>query len=178
MPRYDFCRTLNALFSYFLCSEFKEAFPAGRFRPVCKIQAKRGASSAAVADQIKLPEWPSTGDDRLTCHITVPFNLTSLNNRPHPSQSPFVLSSPYRASRQPTATPALSKHGRRRVEINDECRFEVLGATKELGPTWPQPVVKDDSEWFKHHPPDAPPPRISLPHSRAPETTRICVVRW
>jgi hypothetical protein len=39
------------------CSEFKEAFPAGRFRPVCKIQAKRGASSAAVAEQIKPPEW-------------------------------------------------------------------------------------------------------------------------
>ncbi|KAF8922558.1 AEX-3 domain-containing protein [Mucidula mucida] len=38
-------------------SEFKEAFPAGRFRPVCKIQAKRGASSAAVADQIKAPDW-------------------------------------------------------------------------------------------------------------------------
>ena len=38
-------------------SEFKEAFPAGRFRPVCKIQAKRGASSAAVADSIKPPEW-------------------------------------------------------------------------------------------------------------------------
>ncbi|KAJ3575632.1 hypothetical protein NP233_g967 [Leucocoprinus birnbaumii] len=38
-------------------SEFKEAFPAGRFRPICKIQAKRGASSAAVADQIKPPEW-------------------------------------------------------------------------------------------------------------------------
>ncbi|KAG6813790.1 hypothetical protein H0H92_007202 [Tricholoma furcatifolium] len=37
--------------------EFKEAFPAGRFRPVCKIQAKRGASSAAVAEQIKPPEW-------------------------------------------------------------------------------------------------------------------------
>jgi hypothetical protein len=39
------------------CSEFKEAFPAGRFRPICKIQAKRGASSAAVADQIKPPDW-------------------------------------------------------------------------------------------------------------------------
>ncbi|KNZ73437.1 DENN domain-containing protein [Termitomyces sp. J132] len=38
-------------------SEFKEAFPAGRFRPVCKIQAKRGASSTAVAEQIKPPEW-------------------------------------------------------------------------------------------------------------------------
>ncbi|KAI0275070.1 hypothetical protein BC834DRAFT_815136 [Gloeopeniophorella convolvens] len=38
-------------------SEFKEAFPAGRFRPLCKIQAKRGASSAAVADTIKAPEW-------------------------------------------------------------------------------------------------------------------------
>ncbi|KAJ4486134.1 DENN domain-containing protein [Lentinula aciculospora] len=37
--------------------EFKEAFPAGRFRPLCKIQAKRGASAAAVADQIKPPEW-------------------------------------------------------------------------------------------------------------------------
>ncbi|KAF9076301.1 AEX-3 domain-containing protein [Rhodocollybia butyracea] len=37
--------------------EFKEAFPAGRFRPVCKIQAKRGASAAAVADQIKPPDW-------------------------------------------------------------------------------------------------------------------------
>ncbi|KAK7468898.1 hypothetical protein VKT23_003395 [Stygiomarasmius scandens] len=38
-------------------SEFKEAFPAGRFRPICKIQAKRGASSSAVADQIKPPDW-------------------------------------------------------------------------------------------------------------------------
>jgi hypothetical protein len=38
-------------------TEFKEAFPAGRFRPVCKITAKRGASAAAVADQIKPPEW-------------------------------------------------------------------------------------------------------------------------
>ncbi|KAJ3760366.1 DENN domain-containing protein [Lentinula raphanica] len=37
--------------------EFKEAFPAGRFRPLCKIQAKRGASAAAVADQIKPPDW-------------------------------------------------------------------------------------------------------------------------
>ncbi|KAI0033185.1 AEX-3 domain-containing protein, partial [Vararia minispora EC-137] len=39
-------------------SEFKEAFPAGRFRPVCKIQAKRGGSSAAaVADTIRPPDW-------------------------------------------------------------------------------------------------------------------------
>ena len=38
-------------------SEFKEAFPAGRFRPVCKIQAKRGAASTAVAEMIKPPEW-------------------------------------------------------------------------------------------------------------------------
>ncbi|KAK2461918.1 hypothetical protein APHAL10511_006381 [Amanita phalloides] len=38
-------------------SEFKEAFPAGRFRPVCKIQAKRGGSSSSVAEQIKPPEW-------------------------------------------------------------------------------------------------------------------------
>nr|GAT44186.1 predicted protein [Mycena chlorophos] len=38
-------------------TEFKEAFPAGRFRPVCRIQAKRGASSAAVAEQIQPPEW-------------------------------------------------------------------------------------------------------------------------
>ncbi|OJA18722.1 hypothetical protein AZE42_01245 [Rhizopogon vesiculosus] len=37
--------------------EFKEAFPAGRFRPVCKIQAKRGGETAAVADTIKAPEW-------------------------------------------------------------------------------------------------------------------------
>lgn len=38
-------------------TEFKEAFPAGRFRPVCKIQAKRGGSTAAVADPIKAPSW-------------------------------------------------------------------------------------------------------------------------
>ncbi|KIY52728.1 hypothetical protein FISHEDRAFT_8434, partial [Fistulina hepatica ATCC 64428] len=38
-------------------SEFKEAFPAGRFRPVCKIQAKRGAALQAVAEQIKPPDW-------------------------------------------------------------------------------------------------------------------------
>jgi len=45
------------IFTFFTYSEFKEAFPAGRFRPVCKIQAKRGASSASVAEQIKPPEW-------------------------------------------------------------------------------------------------------------------------
>ncbi|KAJ3515404.1 hypothetical protein NLJ89_g1778 [Agrocybe chaxingu] len=55
-------RLLAAFESYYhpdhsVPAEFKEAFPAGRFRPVCKIQAKRGASSAAVADQIKPPEW-------------------------------------------------------------------------------------------------------------------------
>ncbi|KAI0285313.1 hypothetical protein BGY98DRAFT_1092930 [Russula aff. rugulosa BPL654] len=38
-------------------SEFKEAFPAGRFRPLCKIQAKRGGSSTIVADTIKPPSW-------------------------------------------------------------------------------------------------------------------------
>ena len=38
-------------------SEFKEAFPAGRFRPICKIQAKRGASTSVVAESIKAPEW-------------------------------------------------------------------------------------------------------------------------
>src|SRR6267154_1661502 len=38
-------------------SEFKEAFPAGRFRPLCKIQAKRGGSATVVADTIKPPEW-------------------------------------------------------------------------------------------------------------------------
>jgi nicotinamide N-methyltransferase len=38
-------------------AEFKEAFPAGRFRPVCRIQAKRGASPTAVADAIPSPDW-------------------------------------------------------------------------------------------------------------------------
>jgi EEF1A N-terminal glycine/lysine methyltransferase len=41
-------------------SEFKEAFPAGRFRPLCKIQAKRGVSNAAasiISEAIKSPEW-------------------------------------------------------------------------------------------------------------------------
>ncbi|QRV76710.1 DENN (AEX-3) domain protein [Ceratobasidium sp. AG-Ba] len=37
--------------------EFKEAFPAGRFRPLCKIQTKRGSSTAVVAESIKAPEW-------------------------------------------------------------------------------------------------------------------------
>ncbi|KAF8609678.1 hypothetical protein BDV93DRAFT_465079 [Ceratobasidium sp. AG-I] len=37
--------------------EFKEAFPAGRFRPLCKIQTKRGTSTAVVAESIKAPEW-------------------------------------------------------------------------------------------------------------------------
>ncbi|KAL5535522.1 hypothetical protein ACEPAF_3616 [Sanghuangporus sanghuang] len=37
--------------------EFKEAFPGGRFRPICKIQAKRGASSSVIAESIKPPEW-------------------------------------------------------------------------------------------------------------------------
>ncbi|KAG9026759.1 hypothetical protein FRB95_008508 [Tulasnella sp. JGI-2019a] len=36
-------------------SEFKEAFPAGRFRPLCKIVSKRGSS--IVAESIKAPTW-------------------------------------------------------------------------------------------------------------------------
>ncbi|KAF8516154.1 DENN domain-containing protein [Hysterangium stoloniferum] len=42
---------------YAIPSEFKEAFPAGRFRPICKIQAKRGATASVVAESIKPPEW-------------------------------------------------------------------------------------------------------------------------
>lgn len=45
---------------YAIPSEFKEAFPAGRFRPLCKIQAKRGATAAVVAESIKPPEWWSS----------------------------------------------------------------------------------------------------------------------
>ncbi|KIJ26929.1 hypothetical protein M422DRAFT_191607 [Sphaerobolus stellatus SS14] len=53
---------LNAFDAYFhpdyaIPSEFKEAFPAGRFRPLCKIQAKRGATASIVAESIKPPEW-------------------------------------------------------------------------------------------------------------------------
>lgn len=71
-------------------SEFKEAFPAGRFRPICKIQAKRGASVAAVAEQIKHPEWwnstriiqafDSVLQDKV-CVISV-FLLTLTNLKP------------------------------------------------------------------------------------------------
>ncbi|KAG6336570.1 hypothetical protein ID866_2508 [Astraeus odoratus] len=54
-------RMLRLLFHFLTLmpslSEFKEAFPAGRFRPVCKVQAKRGGEMAAVADTIKPPEW-------------------------------------------------------------------------------------------------------------------------
>jgi len=45
---------------YSIPSEFKEAFPAGRFRPLCKIQAKRGATASIVAESIKPPEWWSS----------------------------------------------------------------------------------------------------------------------
>lgn len=56
---------LNAFDAYFhpdyaIPSEFKEAFPAGRFRPLCKIQAKRGATASVVAESIKAPEWWSS----------------------------------------------------------------------------------------------------------------------
>lgn len=40
-----------------VCSEFKEAFPAGRFRPLGKIVTKKGASSTAVAESIRAPDW-------------------------------------------------------------------------------------------------------------------------
>lgn len=56
---------MNAFDAYFhpdyaIPSEFKEAFPAGRFRPLCKIQAKRGSTAAVVAESIKPPEWWSS----------------------------------------------------------------------------------------------------------------------
>lgn len=53
---------MSAFDSYFhpdhsIPSDFKEAFPAGRFRSVCKIQAKRGASSSVNVETISPPEW-------------------------------------------------------------------------------------------------------------------------
>lgn len=42
---------------YAIPSEFKEAFPAGRFRPLCKIQAKYNATGSVFAESIKAPEW-------------------------------------------------------------------------------------------------------------------------
>ncbi|KAF8309866.1 AEX-3 domain-containing protein [Cantharellus anzutake] len=56
-------RTLMAAFnSYFhpdhsIPSEFKEAFPAGRFRPLCKITTKKGNTSTPVAEIIRAPDW-------------------------------------------------------------------------------------------------------------------------
>ena len=56
-------RRLGAAFdSYFhpdysIPSEFKEAFPAGRFRSVAKIQSRRGASSSVTVESIAPPEW-------------------------------------------------------------------------------------------------------------------------
>ncbi|KAF8308867.1 hypothetical protein DL93DRAFT_2063479 [Clavulina sp. PMI_390] len=38
-------------------SEFKEAFPAGRFRPLCKIVTKKGNTSTPVAEIIRAPDW-------------------------------------------------------------------------------------------------------------------------
>ena len=42
---------------YSIPSEFKEAFPAGRFRSVAKIQSRRGASSSVSVENIAPPEW-------------------------------------------------------------------------------------------------------------------------
>ena len=42
---------------YSIPSEFKEAFPAGRFRSVAKIQSRRGASSSVTVETIAPPEW-------------------------------------------------------------------------------------------------------------------------
>ncbi|KDQ05918.1 hypothetical protein BOTBODRAFT_122115 [Botryobasidium botryosum FD-172 SS1] len=61
--RDKFRRTLAAAFDQYyhpdhsVPSEFKEAFPAGRFRPLCKIQSKKGTTVAAVAESIRAPEW-------------------------------------------------------------------------------------------------------------------------
>ena len=61
--REKYRRQLSAAFdSYFhpdysIPSEFKEAFPAGRFRSVAKIQSRRGASSSVSVENIAPPEW-------------------------------------------------------------------------------------------------------------------------
>ena len=61
--REKYRRRLTAAFdSYFhpdysIPSEFKEAFPAGRFRSVAKIQSRRGASSSVTVENIAPPEW-------------------------------------------------------------------------------------------------------------------------
>ncbi|KZO98294.1 hypothetical protein CALVIDRAFT_478877 [Calocera viscosa TUFC12733] len=61
--RDKFRKTLvNAFEGYFhpdysVPSEFKEAFPAGRFRPLCSIKTRRGAPSAVYAEVIPPPEW-------------------------------------------------------------------------------------------------------------------------
>lgn len=38
-------------------SEFKEAFPAGRFRPLTKIQSKRAGIASVAAESVAPPEW-------------------------------------------------------------------------------------------------------------------------
>ena len=38
-------------------SEFKEAFPAGRFRPLTKIQSKRSGIATVAAESVTPPEW-------------------------------------------------------------------------------------------------------------------------
>src|SRR6266542_3072905 len=52
----------------------------------------------------------------------------------------------------------------------EQHRIGVSSETKELGSTWPQPVVEDNGEWFKYHPHDAPQPQIGPPHLRVPKT--------
>src|SRR6266511_602990 len=81
---------------------------------------------------------------------------------------PFLPSSPMEVPRDPWPDTAIDASKCDKDE--EQHRIGVSSETKELGSTWPQPVVEDNGEWFKYHPHDAPQPQIGPPHLRVPKT--------
>lgn len=113
-------------------SEFKEAFPAGRFRPVCKIQAKRGASSAAVADQIKPPDWWQS------TRIIQAFDVVLQDKFKKPSflQRISMLGSPKRAPQLTAAEQLIQLSIRKRatafVDARDDLETKIGRLSRRL----------------------------------------------
>jgi len=85
---------------------------------------------------------------------------TTLQPPCSPSSSPSLITQG--PSGRPMATPAqpnMAKNAVKHVENSEKHQFGVLSKT---GSIRPHPAIKDDWEWLKNNPPDAPQPLVRI----------------
>jgi nicotinamide N-methyltransferase len=113
-------------------SEFKEAFPAGRFRPVCHVQAGRGATPSAVADAISAPEWWNSTriiqafDEVLRARTRPPSFLRRIASLGTPLRAPAL------SRAELAAQTVIRRRARAFVDAQDELQSRIGRLSRRL----------------------------------------------